>query len=448
MPSRAVLAIVAVSSSVATARHVAAQSAVPVRGLAYDSLQAAPLVGAVITIAGTSLSARTDDRGRFRFDAVAPGTHTFAAQHAALDSIGFSGISSRARVTDGAAEVRIAVPSFATLWRAACGASRPPKDSGFVYGSVRSVADQAPVPNADVDLTWLDVRVTREKRVSEARWRGHSRTDSTGSYGVCGVPTNVGLRVSAATDSAASGLVDLLGIGRRVQRRDLLIAPVMDSSSSTRGTITGLVTDSTGVPIVDARVIADGVPEVRTGTNGRFAARNVPLGTRQVEVLAIGMVPQTSVVDVFPRDTVTILASMRRVNTLDVIRVTGRPEVLRVMSEFEERRRRGFGHARDSTDIVTRGSMSAVFFDIPGVRVEFLTASQFALSLPSGRGGRCLANVVIDGIRSDFEHLNFYRPPEIAAIEVYPQRFSVPERFVTSSDCGAVIVWTKWAFGE
>jgi hypothetical protein len=51
-------------------------------------------------------------------------------------------------------------------------------------------------------------------------------------------------------------------------------------------------------------------------------------------------------------------------------------------------------------------------------------------------------------MRSDFEHLNFYRPPEIAAIEVYPQRFSVPERFLTNSDCGAVIVWTKWSFGE
>ena len=447
MLSRAVLATIAVSSYVATARLVAAQTAVPVRGIACDSLQGSPLVGAVITIVGTSISTRTDDRGRFRFDAVAPGTHTFAGQHAALDSLGFSAISSRAHVTVGAEVVRLGVPSFATLWRAACGASRPPKDSGFVYGTVRSVADQAPVPNAEVDLTWLDLSVTKEKRISEKYWRGKSRTDSTGSYGVCGVPNGVGLRMSAATDSAASGLVDLLGTGRRVQRRDLLIAPVMDSSASARGTITGLVTDSTGAPIADARVIADGVPEVRTGANGRFAARQVPLGTRQVEVLAIGMVPQTSIVDVFPQDTVTILASMRRVNTLDVIRVTARPEVLRVIREFEERRRAGFGYARDSTTIATRGTMSAVFFDLPGVRVEFLSASQFALSLTSARGGRCLANVIIDGMRSNFEQLNFYRPPEIAAIEVYPQRFSVPERFMTNSDCGAVIVWTKWAFG-
>jgi hypothetical protein len=366
MLSRAVLATIAVSSCVCTSRFLAAQATVAVRGLAYDSLQGSPLRGAVITIAGTSLNTRTDDRGRFRFDAVARGTHLFAAQHATLDSLGFSAISSRAHVTDGTGEVRISVPSFATLWRAACGATRPPKDSGFVYGTVRNVADQAPAPNADVELTWLDVTVSREKRISETRWRGQSRTDSTGSYGVCGVPANVGLRVSASTDAAASGLVDLIGAGRRVQRRDLLIGPVSDSRASARGTVAGMVTDSAGVPIADARVIADGVPEVRTGTNGRFAARNVPVGTRQVEVLAIGMVPAISIVDVFPHDTVTILASMRRVNTLDVIRVTARPEVFRVIREFEERRRSGFGHARDSTDIATRGTMSSVFFDIPG----------------------------------------------------------------------------------
>ena len=42
----------------------------PPWGLAYDSLRAVPLSGAVITITGTSLSTRSDDRGRFQFAAL------------------------------------------------------------------------------------------------------------------------------------------------------------------------------------------------------------------------------------------------------------------------------------------------------------------------------------------------------------------------------------------
>jgi hypothetical protein len=115
-----------------------AQSAptVRVQGVVYDSLRSRPLAGAIVTLSGDSRITRSDSRGRFVFDSVPPGARTFAAQHAALDSVGFSGISARVTVTDGAKPIVIAAPSFASLWRTACGPTRPPKDSGFVYGTV------------------------------------------------------------------------------------------------------------------------------------------------------------------------------------------------------------------------------------------------------------------------------------------------------------------------
>ena len=171
-------------------------------------------------------------------------------------------------------------------------------------------------------MTWLDLRVTRSKEITETYWRGQSRTDARGGYEICGVPTSTGLRIRVTSDSAASGLVDLLGNGPRVRRRDLMVGKVVGSVVAPGGTIAGLVTDSAGMPISGARVNADGVEEIRSDSAGRFLVRNVPLGSRQVEVLAIGMKPVTTVVDVIEGETATVLATMTPVTTLDVIRVT------------------------------------------------------------------------------------------------------------------------------
>ena len=139
-------ALVVIASAVAGQTPTPAP--VQVHGVVYDSLRGIPLAGALVSVAGDSRLAKADSRGRFVLDSVLPGERTFAAQHAALDSVGFSGISARVTVTDGRSSILIAAPSFPTLWRTVCGTSRPPKDSGFVYGTVRDAATQTTTPNA------------------------------------------------------------------------------------------------------------------------------------------------------------------------------------------------------------------------------------------------------------------------------------------------------------
>jgi hypothetical protein len=424
---------------------IAQGSPVTVRGFAYDSVRGTPLDGAVISIAGNARTVRTDRRGRFEFDSVTPGTHLFSAQHAALDSLGFSGITARTNVTDGRDEIRISSPSFATLWRSVCGTNRIPRDSGFVYGTVREAVTQSPVPNATIDLTWLDLRVDRTKRISQSRYRWQTRSDSGGNYYICGVPTETGTRLRAATDSATSGLIDLASGSIRVHRRDLTIGAVSDSGARQVGVVSGLVADSSGRPIPDARIIADGAPELRSAANGRFVVTGVPVGTRQVEVLAIGMSPVITAVDVGPADTASILATMRRITTLDVVRVTASPQVRRLVRELDERRTAGFGYVRDSTEIANHGSMFSVLFEFPSVRVDRRNAAgDFTVTMPGTGAARCLANVLVDGQKSDFDQLSFLRPSDIAAIEVYPRRMQLPMQFMRFDDCGAIVVWTKW----
>ena len=432
----------------ALARPASAQSptsSVAVRGVAFDSLRGVPLTDAVVIIVGSARTTTTDARGRFQFDSVTPGTHTFAVQHAALDSVGFSGIAARATVTDGHDEVRVTVPSFASLWKSVCRGPAP-KDSGFVYGSVRDAVSGDPIRGAVVDLTWIDLTVEEKTRISRTNWRGQARSDSNGGYSIRGLPIHVTIRARASTDSAASGLVDLVGRGARVQRRDFFVGTT-DSATMARGTVAGTVTDTSGRPFPDARVIMDEAPEVRTDAEGRFTIRGVPAGTRQVELLAIGMSPVITPVDVMPNETVSLVAALRRITTLDVVRVTGSRSSRFRINEFEERRKTSAGYIRDSSQIAQHGSIASAFFAFSGVQVERGTngSNSFYLSMAGGARGRCVPNLWIDDIiQQDYDYLNFIRPSEIAAIEVYPRMFSAPNRYMASINmCGSIVVWTK-----
>ena len=451
MPSLRLVVFSVVGVTIATlsrgagAQNTAAQ--VAVRGVAYDSLRGVPLSEALVSILGTARSTTTDVRGGFRFDSVSPGEHTFAVQHAALDSIGFTGIATHAIVTDGRAEIRVAIPSFASLWKSVC-RGPVPKDSGFVYGTVRDAMTSSPLRGAVVDINWLELRVERGNRVSRTSWRGQSRTDPEGGYSICGVPMDVTLRARASTDSASSGLIDLVGRGARVQRRDFLVLAT-DSTAAATGTIAGLVTDTAGRPFADARVVMDEAPEVRTAADGRFTLTGIPAGTRQIEVLAIGMSPVVTPVDVMPSETATFAAALRRITTLDVVRVTGtRITQLRVR-EFEERRNTSAGYIRDSSQIASVATIAAAFSTFSGLQVErgMNGANSFWLSLPGDIHGRCAASLWIDGVlQRDYDYLNFLRPNELAAIEVYPRLFTTPTRYQGLGQCGSVVVWTKREF--
>jgi hypothetical protein len=427
---------------------------VTVRGVAFDSLRNAPLPGALVSMAGVSRTTFADSRGRFEFETVTPGTYRLEMQHPVLDTIGLSGVTRSVRVTDGRDEVRVAVPSFETLWNAACRGIPVPRDSGFVFGTVRNAVGGGRMADAMIDLTWIDVSNDKETGLKQRRWRAQARTDANGDYEVCGVPTELDLRVRATTDSSASGLIDILPRGLRVQRRDLVVGPA-DTAVIRRGTIVGTVTDTSGKPVASARVITDGVPEVRSDSAGRFLVRSVPAGTRQIEVLALGMSPSLATADIVPGDTALIAVQLRRITTLDVVRVTASARQRRLLQAMEDRKRIGLGKLLDSTSVGAMGTMSAVFSALPSVEVvRGRFANQFIITLPAlGRARRCVATLFIDGIRqagfrgdaqSAYDMLNALHTDEIAAIEVFAHALMTPAEFMVPGDpCGAVAVWTK-----
>ncbi len=420
---------------------------VSVRGVAYDSVRGRPLAGAFVALSGSESTATTDSLGRFQFASVAPGPHTFTVQHATLDSIGFFGISSKVTLAGASADVVIASPSFATIWRAVCGPGKAAADSAIVYGTVTDAVRHAPVAGATVDLTWMELKADKQTGVAQRRWRNQTRADSRGGYAACGVPLDVGLRVQALTDSSASGEVDLMPADLRVQRRDLLVGPARNGGATLRGTIAGMVTQPDGRPAAGTRVLMAEAAEVRSGRDGRFVIPNVPAGTRQLELLAIGYSPLVTTVDIVGGDTASVLVALRPMTTtLAAVTVTASALRRKFDREFAERRKTGYGYAMDSTQIARKGTMMATLAEFPSTDVKPVGRLRaFVITFPAGIR-RCNAVIWVDGVRSDIERLSEMVPDDIAVIEVYPHRMMVPaELMVHGNDCGVVAVWTKLA---
>jgi hypothetical protein len=451
------LTLFALSGAQAQSRQVT------VSGIAFDSLHGVPLSGAFVAIAGTSRGTISDSLGRFTFDSVAPGEYRFVMQHDALEAIGMSGAMTRATVSDGRDTIRVAIPSFTTLWRAACPSTLAPADSGLIIGRVRAAAGMTLPTNTKVTARWTDVGFDRRAGVIQHGWRAESPIDSVGNYALCGVAISSGIWLSAAADSTSTGSIDLLPLERsRVVRRDLLLGSA-PSDSVPRGTIQGVVIGEGDKPVRDALVVMDGVPDARTNNRGEFVMRGVAPGTQQIEVRAIGSQQVLRLVDVTPGDTIQVRISMAKVTVLDSMRTVAMSPGERRIADFEQRRRQGFGHFIDTTRLKKFVLLTGAIAELPSVLVvsNVGRAGTLEIRLPAGGGKlpgvmvggqKCLANLFIDGVKAEHADLLEYRAEDIAAIEVYVRAIEVPStllssiQFTTSMGhlrCGVIAVWTK-----
>lgn len=433
--------VLALAAVAAVAPLAASAQVVTIRGVAWDSLRAEPLVGAMVSVVGTGRSAIADSRGRFQIDSVSPGAYTIQMTHEAIDSIGLTGVSRKYDVLDGRAELRLALPSFATFWQVGC-SGRPPRDSSLVYGTVRKPGSGAPVAGAKVELAWLDIASKGRREVQQQMKRLDTRTDSTGAYGFCGVPAGAGFRMRASTDSSASGIIDMLPNMDRVRWRDLAVGPLVDNMPSAVGSVAGVVVRGASGPMADARVVLDDVGEVRTDSAGRFAIGGVPSGTRQLQVLGVGLNPVTQAVDVKVGDTTRVYVNVDRITTLGAVRVTGTPFMRRLMANLEYRRSQGLGTFVDSTAIVGLPLMRSALSVLPSVKL----VGKGRIPIIETRAG-CVPAVWIDGVdQRGQETIWSLYPDEIALIEIYPSRATLPAEFEgTRRSCGAIAVWTKRA---
>src|SRR5213594_2022362 len=229
-----------------------------IRGVAYDSLLGAPLVGAQVWLRGFGHHATTDAAGSFQLDSVPAGRHILALLAPELDSIGMYSLTAAVDLASGdTARVSFAVPSLATVWRRRC-AAQPAAgtDSGVVFGIVDDAATGAHLAGAGVLASWVE---PAQRGRTEVIWENHDErrfTDSVGAYFLCGVATQLTIQLRAYAHTDSSGAIDVHLGPRSLARRDFSISQGPDTlDQRPAAVLRGVARTSGGVPLAGARVV-------------------------------------------------------------------------------------------------------------------------------------------------------------------------------------------------
>jgi hypothetical protein len=433
-----------------------AASLVSVTGLVYDSLGKRPLAGALVSLDASKRTTSTDENGRFRMDSVPVGARVFSVQHAAFDSAGLPGATVRAAVRAGMAPMLFAVPSFGTLWRGACGKMPVPAEGALVYGTVRDSRSLEVASDIAVDVTWSVMET------SARRDRKGAVSDRKGAYAICGVPPNASLTVRTALEGSSVTSVERPPSNARVRRVDLLVQRPVAAAAllgggggeeaqtvvavmrrAPAGTVVGLVTNSAGVPLPNVAVKVDTMPEVRTNSDGRFAVRDLAPGSRDVSIVAIGMLPYSSTVNVAINDTARLTIPMTSVQALEEVKVKARANTVYGVREItiEEHRRLGLGKVRDSTDIREHANLRT-FFPNLGLTVRGKSAFQWTISAPPA----CAAmTVYLDNRLLLPAEVSTVDTQSLATVEVYTRLY--PSDLIRPKGC-TIVMWTKAGLGK
>ncbi len=421
----------------------AAAQTTDVVGVAFDSLHGRPLANAFVTLTGVSGGVTSDDSGLFHFTVVPVGTHTLALQHELLDSIGLEGLSRNVR-TGGSDTLRIAIPSFNTLWARFCGGDAP-RDTAVVFGRVTDADGRNGLRAAAIEIIWADFAVGPSKAIEQHARIARVRADSAGWYALCGVPAATNLQIRAAAGPDSSAVLDLLPTDLPLHRRDIRVS----LANASRGVVTGVIT-AAGTPAEGVRIVIEGL-DARSAADGRFTIRDVPLGTRQVELTSIGMKPAIVTVDVSARDTALVAYDLQKVVALAPVKVFA-SEVRRGFArDYEYRRKELLGTYLDSDYVGKHATFASVLQELPSlqVRTRGNRVDVVTLLRPNGRGSGCTPSVMIDGLVVPPDQLQDPTPDQIAAVEFYRSPISTPADLgarIPHYGCGLIAVWTKGAF--
>ena len=160
-------------------------------GVVRVDRSALPLSGVVVSLVGTSDSARTDSSGAFAFRPVIPGRYTVSATDTAFASYANPRtVSTSVAVPDGReTDVLLQLPSRTSTMSRMCDGQRTPENSVILFGTV--VADALfNFRGVSVAANWLDQFTSRPDGRNAIAGRADQLSDVSpkGQFRVCGIP--------------------------------------------------------------------------------------------------------------------------------------------------------------------------------------------------------------------------------------------------------------------
>lgn len=433
-----------------------------VSGIVIDSIGKAPLQGAIVQLAPDSGAERhvvTDSLGRFLFGRVPTGHYRIGFIHPLLDSIGLEPIIRELVVVEGApARIELSVPSPARIRDAMCPSYA--KGKAVITGFVRDARTGEPIARASVAADWLELTF-QKGGVQRVMPRSDAITKANGWFALCNVPSDGTMGLFAALGPDSTDVLDVHVPESGFLHHDLYLG------GKHGGRLAGVVTSAvTGQPIAGAQVSISGTLPIRATAQGEWTIENLPLGTRALEIKAVGFYPERRGVNVTTEATPmrVALSSFRAV--LDTVRVRAARLQDRRASGFEDRRHQGGGVYLTAQDIERKKAHSTadLFLGIRGLRIGFasdtmlsdgaalvdpdsMKTTQRRVLMRGITGDVCAPSIFLNGLyidRMDADDLDTWATPrEIAGIEIYSEA-TVPVEFQrVGKACGSIIIWTK-----
>jgi hypothetical protein len=439
-----------------------------IEGVVTDSAHARWPEGASVLAIRTeppehSGGATVDNRGRYRIDSLPAGRYMVELASPFLDSLEITLPPREVTVEAGrASKLDFAFPSGRTLRAGACPGLTLKAGTGALIGRVVDADTDVPLKDAQVAVAWREMAIDRQSLTPQMTERsGAVATDSLGRYRLCGVPTDDWIVVQVQRGGRAGSDVrvmvpDSAGVGVRnlslsAPASRPIFAPADSASDSTvtlppltgTASVSGVVRGVGGLPLGEAQVRVVGARGTAVSdARGRFSLGDLPSGTQVLEVRRIGYLLAQQPVELRSGRTVTQDVQLRRIVTLDSIRVLAQRSRYR---EFEfNRKANRFGKFFTADSIEQRHPLytSDLFRVTPGFKV-----AGFALDavVKSSRGassisrGECSPNIVIDGM--PHQEINLISPSDVGAIEIY--RPGEPGPIQYNDGCGVIVIWSK-----
>jgi hypothetical protein len=213
-----------------------------------------------------------------------------------------------------------------------------------------------------------------------------------------------------------------------------------------------------GKPLPGAYVgIPDG-PGTRADANGEWSIANAPLGTRVLEVRAVGYYPVRRKVDVIPGAPPVRVALSTLRAMLDTVKITASRLQGRGFDDFAQRRTAGMGKFLSAEEIARRRVLvtSDLFRSMSGVRLVASPDGGRQLLMRGAFAQECSPAIYLDGhyrgglasdgmsatLSADFIDA-WLKPEDVAGIEIYTQGTVPPQFQQGMSDCGSIVIWSK-----
>lgn len=217
------------------------------------------------------------------------------------------------------------------------------------------------------------------------------------------------------------------------------------------GNITGIVTDSVGLPLLGVQITVEGL-SVRTATDERgvFHLGGIPYGTQTLTARRLGFAPaQTSIEISTPADA-TAAIRMKSVaeNLPPVVIQPGRMSYTGRLAGYYERLEKksgGYFITREQIDHENPRLLGQLLQRVPGVMAVRGRGGITGIRL---RGRTCWPLIWIDGtpMPSGEVDLDSFVPSSIHGIELYLGSTTAPARYTYTRDvssCGTVLIWSR-----